>query len=302
MNKNQIPEKLDEADELLKRGDLEAALVLLTGLHERFPDEEPVLLRLAWASWDAGNRPQAISHWEKLLTYELRHKVFTGFAYDELVRIYKEEGRIDSLVALCEKAVSAHPEDVGLLTELGGAYLLARQYENACKAFSRLVTLEDDNAAFYLKLGEALLASGKPDDALSAFEKAAQIDSEDADRYWFLAAGLYAKANQFETAKRLMTKCLALASTNSLYHCSLGDMLIALGEIDAALEAYRQACLHDKPRSAGYYNRLGNALMKAELFDQAAKAFEAALTCDASTPCRHQLAAARQALKKGPDA
>jgi tetratricopeptide (TPR) repeat protein len=286
---------LDQADILLKQGKYEEAIRLLEGLREKFPNEDPVLLRLAWSYWDSGNKEASVRYWETLLDRELQCKVFTGFAYDELVRIYKQEGRIDRLVAVCEKAVSVQPEDIGLLTELGVAYLLSNQSEKACEAFKRLADMEDDNPAFRLKLGEALLAAGKPDAAKAAFEQAAQIDPEEADRYFFQAVDLYVKAKQFSAAKDLITKCLELSPGNSLYYCALGDLLIVLGQADEAFAAYQKACGYNRPYAAAYYNRLGNSLMKAEMYDHAAQAFEAALTFDAAAPCRLNLAAAYKA-------
>ena len=93
-------EKLDEADGLLKQGKYSEAIALLENICGIYPEEESVLLRLAWASWDNGNKEGSIAYWEILLDRELQRKVFTGFAYDELVRIYKQEGEIEKLVAI----------------------------------------------------------------------------------------------------------------------------------------------------------------------------------------------------------
>ena len=155
--------------------------------------------------------------------------------------------------------------------------------------------MEEDNPAFYLRLAEALLAAGKSDACREAFEQAAEIDPDDADRYFFLAADLHMKRNDVTTARHLLIKCLEIAPANSLYHCSLGDILVALTQVDDAFAAYETACRHNRSHSAAYYNRLGHVLMKAELFDRAVVAFETALSYDASTPCRHHLAAAAKA-------
>ena len=291
---------LDQADSLLKDGQYEKAIALLENIHTKFPNEDSVVLRLAWAFWDAGKTNRSIEYWEILLDRELQYKVFTGFAYDELVRIYKQEGQVELLIAVCEKAVRVQPEDVGFLNELGLAYLSAGQYEKACETFRQMTALEDDNPVFYLKLGEALLASGKPDDANAAFERAAKIDPLDADRCYFQAADLHIKAKQLDRAKRLLEKCLEIAPAQSLYHCALGDLLIEMGRTEDAFAAYAQACHHNRAHTASYYNRLGNSLMKNKLFVHAIDAFEAALSFDASAPCRHSLAAACKAAGKIP--
>jgi len=297
---DKIIKKLDRADDLLKQGKYVEAIALLENIHEIYPQEESVMLRLAWASWDNGNKERSIEYWEILLDRELQRKIFTGFAYDELVRIYKQEGQIEKLVALCEKAASVQPQDVGLLEELGKAHLLAGQSEKACDTFKKLTAIEADNPAFCCRLGEALMAAGKNEACEEAYQQAGLIDPDDADRYLFQAAGLYLRGGHFDAAKRLLIRCLEIAPSNGLYYCSLGDILVALKQPQDALTQYEKACQCNRPHTAAYFNRLGNSLMKAELFTDAAKAFEAALSFDASIHCRQNLEAAYKASGHSP--
>lgn len=297
---NNKSEKLDCADGLLKQGKYGEAIALLQNLQEIYPEEESALLRLAWAFWDSGDKEQSLHYWEILLVLELQRKVFTGFAYDELVRIYKQEGEIEKLVAVCEKTVQVQPQDAGLLEELGMAYLLSGRSKKACDTFKKLISMEADNPAYYCRLGEALMAAGQTEACEEAYQQAARIDPDEADRYFFRAADLYLKGGHFNAAQRLLTKCLEMVPFNSLYYCSLGDILIALKQPEDAFTQYEKACRHNPPHTAAYYNRLGNSLMKAELFTNAVKAFEAALSFDASTPCRRNLEEARKAFGQSP--
>lgn len=286
---HKLPEKLDQADHLLSQRKFDEALLLLQEIRSLYPDEESVLLRLAWASWDQGDKERSITYWEALLDRELQRKVFTGFAYDELVRIYKQEGKTGELVALCEKAVKVQPLDIGLLEELGKAYLLSGQNEKACDTFRKLSSMETDNPVFYCRLGEALLAAGRLDAFENAYREAGRLDPDEADRYLFQAADLCLRKGQHDAAGRLLIRCLEMAPSNSLYHCSLGDVLVAMKQPDDAFAAYEKACRINRSQTAVYWNRLGISLMKTELFKEAVKAFEAALAFDPSTPCRHHL-------------
>lgn len=295
MQNNNLEEKLDLADSLLKQGKYGEAIDLLENINGMHPQEESVLLRLAWGSWDSGDKKHSIHYWEILLDRELQRRIFTGFAYDELVRIYKQEGQTGELVALCEKAARIQPQDVGLLEELGKAYLLSGQNDKACNTFRKLTSLEDDNPAFYCRLGESLMAAGQHDAAEEAYQQAGRIDPDEADRYLFHAVDLYLREGHFDAAKRLLEKCLEIAPSNSLYHCSLGDILIALKQLDNAFAAYETACLHNRLHAAAYFNRMGNSLMKYDFFDSAVKAFETALSFDDSIPCRQNLAKACKA-------
>ena len=99
-------------------------------------------------------------------------------------------------------------------------------------------------------------------------------------------------------AKRLLTACIAANPTKPVYHCYLGDVLIGWGQVKEALAAYESAVRCDSPGAGAYYNRLGNSLMKENLFDLAADAFQKAIDCEAAMPFYLNLAAAYKALGK----
>jgi len=118
-------EKLESAEKLLKEGRYQEAVKLCEEVYQAHPEEESALLMLAWAHYDNGATTRAVEYLEILLARELKRKVFTGFAYDELVRIYKQNRNFDKLIEICCRAVEVQPDDVGLLNELGNAYLQA---------------------------------------------------------------------------------------------------------------------------------------------------------------------------------
>jgi tetratricopeptide (TPR) repeat protein len=232
---------------------------------------------LSLAYYDDGDTKQAEKYLNVLLERELKRKVFTGFAFDELVRIYKQEKDFVKLVEICEKVVFAQPEDVGLLTELGSAYLQSGKAKETCDIYERLISMESDNPVFYSLWGEALFAAGLIKESEKAFIKAGEFDSEQSDYYFFKNAFLFQQAQKHEDAERLLNKCISVNSSNPLYYCSLGDSFISMGKIQNALEAYDRAIQYDNSRAASYYNRLGNSLMKTGNFSQAVDAFQSAI-------------------------
>jgi tetratricopeptide (TPR) repeat protein len=288
-------ERLDQADKLLRERKYLEAIALCEEVHQAYPDEESVLLLLAWAHYDNGAPARALEYLEILLARELSRKIFTGFAFDELVRIYKQEKNFVRLTQICENAVAVQPEDIGLLTELGNAYLQAGRSDDACRIYEKLVRLENDNPAFYCLLGEALFAAGRTIESKTAFLKASAIDPDQADYYHYKIAGLFARGGYTEEAKKLLAACIAAKPANPLYHCALGDLLIGLGQIQEALIAYETAAQSDHSGAGAYFNRLGNSFMKEKLFDQAANAFQKAIDCEALLPYYENLAAALRA-------
>jgi tetratricopeptide (TPR) repeat protein len=235
---------------------------------------------LALAYYDGGETEKAVDHLERLFQQELTSKVFTGFAFDELVRIYKREKKIDRLVNLCENAVSVQPDDVGLLAELGKAYLLSGDYSQACSIYEKLIELEDDNPAFYCDLGEALFAAERFEKSEDAFAKAGKMDADNADVYYFKMAVLFQNAGRHHDAVRMLKRCIALKGTNPLYYCALGDSFVFLGEFENVLASYERAAECDPERTGTYYNRLGNTFLQNGNFEQAVNAFIKAIKAD----------------------
>jgi tetratricopeptide (TPR) repeat protein len=277
-------EKLATADQLLQQGKYAEAIGLLEEIHQSCPEEESVLLMLAWAHYDSGATAKAIAYLEILLERELQRKIFTGFAFDELVRIYKQEKNFGKLVEICTNAAAAQPDDISLLSELGNAYLLAGRPQAAGNVYKKLVGLENDNSAFYCLLGEALFASGLTTESETAFLRASEIDPDQADRYNFKIADLFAKSGLYEDAKRLLEACIAAAPANPLYHCYLGDVFVGLDRVSDALEEYETAVHYDKSGAGAYYNRCGNMLARNNHHSEALDAFKKALKTEPGNP------------------
>jgi tetratricopeptide (TPR) repeat protein len=277
-------DKLDDADELLKQGKYSEAIVLLEEIHQAHPEEESALLMLAWAHYDSGATEKAIAYLEILLKRELQRKIFTGFAFDELVRIFKQEKNFSKLVEICTNVVAAQPDDTGLLTELGNAYLLAGRAQEACRIFEKLVQLENDNHAFYCLWGEALFTAGKTSESEAAYLQAGEIDPDQADHYCYKIADLFAKSGRYEEAKRLLNTCIAANPANPLYHCCLGDTLVGLGRIREAQAEYDTAAHYDNSGAGAYYNRFGNVLARTNYHQEAMEAFARALKIEPDNP------------------
>ncbi|MEN6622105.1 MAG: tetratricopeptide repeat protein [Smithella sp.] len=277
-------ERMDMADQLLKEEKYAEAIALLEELKLANPDEESILLRLAWAYHDKGATAKAVEYLEILLDRELQRKIFTGFAFDELVRIYKQEKNFSKLVEICATAAARQPDDVCLLSELGNAYLLADNTGEACRAFEKLVEMENDNPSFYCLLGEALFADGKITESEAAFLQAGKIDFDQTDRYYYKMANLYSKSRDFENAKRLLDACIAEKPANPLYHCCLGDALAGLGRIIDAQSEYEKAIQLDNSGAGAYYNRFGNLLARSNYHHEAMEAFRKALEIEPGNP------------------
>lgn len=294
--KDNKTKKIDSAEYLIKQGKYQEAILVLKKLHKTFPEDEPVLFMLAMACYDSGDTKQAENYLNVLLKKELKRKVFTGFAFDELVRLYKQQKNFQKLVSICGKAVAVQPEDAGLLTELGNAYMHCGENDKASGIYEKLTDMENDNPVFYCLLGEALFRAGRYQQSEKAFMKAGEMESEKPDALYFKMAVLFQQARRHQDAERLLNQCLAVNATHPLYYCALGDSLISLGRTKEAKSAYEKAVACDAAGAGSYFNRLGNALMKAGKFPEAFDAFNLAIRHEPSPFYFLGLASACRAL------
>ncbi len=288
------------ADALIGMGCRAEAIPIYRKLVEAHPEEESHLLALAWALNDSGEKEEAMDCFERLFRKELARKVFTGFAYDELVRIYRAGKDWEKLISVCERARTAQPEDVGLLYALGEAYLAANRAADAERSFETLTVLEPQAPEYWCSLGNARLAAGDPGRAETAYIRAAAIDPEDAPTFFCRLADASLCAGFPEQAQRAWTRCLALSPDEPLYLMGLGDVLILRGEPDAAKEAYDRAASINPAAAGSCWHRLGNLLTKEGLHIRATEAFARAVAAEPDNP-RYLLRLAASYAARGLD-
>ncbi|MHB8909376.1 MAG: tetratricopeptide repeat protein [Syntrophales bacterium] len=272
------------ADALIRAGRHAEAVALYRKLSEAFPEEDSHLLSLAWALHDSGRPEEAAGCFERLFTKELSRRLFTGFAYDELVRIYREGRNWEALISVCERASAAQPGDGGLLKTLGDAYLTADRAVDALRVYEALTTLEPETPEHWCALGTARLALGRIEEAQVAYRRAAEIDPAEAPLFFSRLAGAYLRAGWPEHAQAAIEQCLAWKPDDPHYLMDLGDILVHRGRPEAAADTYARAALVTPASAGACWCRLGEILAKKGLHAQATEAVEKAVAAEPENP------------------
>lgn len=282
--KTEISGLYDLADQYVKEGRYEEAIGLYRKLSEVHPENDSIVMSMACAYRDMGKLSDAILCLERLLTKELKRKTFTGFAFDELVKIYRDEGNHARLIEICEAAVAAQPDDISLMVTLGNAHLASGEAGRAVDAFERLAKMDPDAPAIFCNLGKAYAAAGDFEDAENAYEKAVSLEPEDSHRFYNELGNVFFRAGQYGRAETALKKSLEHHPDQPLVLCDLGDVFVKQGRPDDANLSYENAIKLDPASRGVYYNRLGNTLAGECYGKMAIDAFEKAVSADPLNP------------------
>jgi tetratricopeptide (TPR) repeat protein len=259
------------------------AIAVYRQLIQMKPDMDSFVLCMAWALKDNGQVDEAVIQFEKLFQKELVRKVFTGFAYDELVRLFRETKQHERLVEICERAVAVQPRDLALLYTLGDAYLRAGQAEEARKIFQKLLDEEPDSSQYHTAMGNALIAGGRFEEAEASYQRAIEHDFPGKEGIFMDKMGhAYLQAGAFERAESAFRRAVEASGEEPIYRCDLGDALVMLGRLEEAFRSYAEAVRVNPGREGTYYNRLGNRLIKENRAPEAIDAFRRASAADPS--------------------
>ncbi len=257
------------------------AIAVYRQLIQMKPDMDSFVLCLAWALKDNGQADEAVDQFEKLFQKELARKLFTGFAFDELVRLFRETKQYDRLVGVCERAVAVQSKDVHLRHTLGDAYLRAGRHEAALTVFEALAAEEPDSSVFHASVGGALVAAGRYDDAEAAYRRAIENDFPGKEGMFLNKMGQACMLKgAYERAESAFRRAAAASPEEAVLLCDLGDALVMLGRVDEAFRSYGEAVGVNPAFEASYYNRLGNRLMKENRAPEAVEAFRRAGAAD----------------------
>ncbi|MHB8093068.1 MAG: tetratricopeptide repeat protein [Syntrophales bacterium] len=280
MSDNYISPLRLRADELNAAGLPDEAAVLYKKLAEENPDEDSHLLCLAWALNDSGQRAAAVECFEELFRRELARGLVADFAFDELVRIHREEENWEALLAVCRRAAAVKPDDAGFLQTMAEASLRAGLTTEAVDIYRKLVKLDPDAPEAWGALGGALIATGNIEDGEAAYQRAAQSDPEAAVVYLDRLAGALLQAEALEKAIAVWNDCAVRQPDNPVYSMAIGECFVCLGQLDAAFAAFGRAA-SVKPAAAGEcWRRLGDLLQKSGNLIGAAESYARATAAE----------------------
>lgn len=119
------------------------------------------------------NVDERIAAYMKLLSYNYRQAeiyLYIGRAYG------REKGDLNSSIQMMERGLELDPQNFDILSNLGTAYGLQKDYPKAIDVLLRAIEIKPNVAKIYIDLGLSYYFSGDSESAKNAFDKAKQID------------------------------------------------------------------------------------------------------------------------------
>lgn len=89
---------------------------------------------------------------------------------------FADPTKLREVTTLYQAAMELNPQDVSLFTNLGVAYSITHDYDNAVNNFRSAVALRPDDAQLWNKLGATLANASRGEEALAAYERALDIN------------------------------------------------------------------------------------------------------------------------------
>ena len=197
-------------------------------------------------------------HGNEMLAYEIPLTVFHD-GYFGTPEERAEKARRNIL--LLEKDLEEDPNDPYTYYQLGQAYELINDHENACIAFEKGCSLPCDKSLPYVHLmflgyGHSLIASGRPAEA-TALKERCPFCKDNAD-FIAMLGDAYLAAHQIPEAIKEYKYALTLPPANTegtnsfLSAHNLGCIYEALGNECAALRYYKLAAPQNPPSQERY--------------------------------------------------
>lgn len=137
------------------------------------------------------------------------------------------------------KALDLQPGSITLKLKLADAYVKNKQYAEARSLVEEVLKAEAENTTALVLMGDVLMGEGKLEEAVNYYTKAWQ-KSPTADVQLKLAQAL-ASAGRADEALRRYQDLIQRSPYNAQAHLGYGDLLLAQGQRDKALEAFQNA-------------------------------------------------------------
>jgi tetratricopeptide (TPR) repeat protein len=170
-------------------------------------------------------------------------------AHKTLAHAYIEDGRDDEGYAELIVALMLAPDDADTLTGIGRLHLAAGRLPESIEALQRAVAIDRNKQEALQALGDALVRAGKTAEGRTRLQESEQLRARSIDEERLtrtiailtVQADVRKDARDFAGAVDLWDQIIQLRSGNASSHLRLAEACVAAGRLDEAAKAYQTA-------------------------------------------------------------
>ena len=266
---------LGQADSLLRRGEADHAIALLSQLEQTEPRLPGVEAKLGNAYFLRKSLDQAAIH----LQAAVREAPDDWESVQLLALTYYSMGSYEKAIPILLRVNPHLPKgEADAPHILGICYLHTHQWDNARKAFAEMFGVSPESPMAHLMLAKMMIGAQLEDQSIPEAQKALELDGR-LPMAHFLLGEVYLSKNSPQKALTEFQRELEINPTVWLVYWRLGDAYMRLRQYDEAEKALKQA-LWLNEASTGPYLMLGEIELQKGNPDLAVGFLEYSLTLD----------------------
>ncbi len=229
---------------------------------EKSPDDIDLLYQRATVLYEKDEYVASIQDLEKAMSIDsLKPEIYHLLA-DNYLDYYRSREALDMM----EKVVRLFPERIPSLLKLSEMQMILNQNENSVFTINEILRLNPQNNEAFFMLGMNFRAMGDIDRAINSFQTAVENDPEMVDA-WLILGELHEKKGSKDAVKFYDNAINVSPDQPEVLH-SKAFYLQNHGDIDGALELYRQINVKSPKYSDAYLNA-GLIYMEVDSLDRA---------------------------------
>jgi tetratricopeptide (TPR) repeat protein len=189
-----------------------------------------------------------------------------------------KKGSTEKSIEDAQDQVRQRPNDPDAHFNLGKAYFLSDQYQEAIKPFKEAITSNPGYSFAYYALGASYFKLGQYQKAINSYKKATQINPTDAHSHEELGI-VYSNQGQYKKAITSLKEAIRLEPNKEKAYFFLGEAYHYNNQFQEAIFSLKEG-LRLNPNDASAYTQLGRSYNKLKRYEEAIDSFNEAIRID----------------------
>ncbi len=257
----------ENADRFTQKRSYEIAVQLYQSALELTPLDAPLQTRLASLYESSGNMESALELCKEALAKEPE----SSFIATKLDMLFQQRQNKDEAIRFWRSFSGLHPEVALPWFHLGVCLERADDKAGARTAYTKAMEIKPDYPEVLYHLGTADIVEGQAERGAALIRRAIEHDAALAGtiaNYCAENADSLTKQGQYENALDLFRLATEVSPSDALLQSRMGDLYLASGNTESAMERYKQA-LAQQPESSFFAHKIDTLYQETEKQDEA---------------------------------